>query len=238
LKFKSIADKQAFLMEMNRLDLLSKVDEEYTPDKELLELFFDTNRSLFQGLKDHRKSKAAEGAWRQHRYKFMQGIKTFHRSTEGKRFHRELGNFLATHNFEKGFLFSKRESFHEKYSYLKPITSALTHFIIELEYYHPLSESVELHLMLEDVSLLVDRVKENFFSNKELDEQDYSFLIRLTETVAQVKAFAEKSGKSVEEVEKLWNEIKADLKEQGKKESDENFFALLVGILKKRLEVD
>jgi hypothetical protein len=236
MKFKTVEDKYSFLVEIKRLELFEKVNDDYTPDDKLLELFFNKEQSLFKQLKDKKKSRSMESAWRHHRYKFMKGIGTFHKSTKGKRFHRELGRFIATHSFDKGFLFSKSESFHKVYSYLKPVTSILTYFIIDLEYYHPLPESVDLHLTFTDTALLVDRMKEHFLLRKDIDEDDYDFLIRLTETNAQINAFAEKSGKSKETVEKMWNEIKKSLIDDGKKETDPRFFGLLVSILKKKLK--
>jgi len=53
-----------------------------------------------------------------------------------------------------------------------------------------------------------------------------------------VKSFAEKTGKSVAEVEKKWNEIKDQLKKSGKSEDDPGFFQNLVGVLKKRLKIE
>lgn len=53
-----------------------------------------------------------------------------------------------------------------------------------------------------------------------------------------VKSFASKSGKSVAEVEKMWDAVKSSLKKQGKKETDSNFYSLLVGIMKKNLKVE
>jgi hypothetical protein len=57
----------------------------------------------------------------------------------------------------------------------------------------------------------------------------------LDETAAVVASLASKSGKSVADVEKMWDAIKKSLKEQGHKESDDNFYAMLVGGIKKNL---
>jgi len=53
-----------------------------------------------------------------------------------------------------------------------------------------------------------------------------------------VKSFAEKSGKSVQEVEALWNKAKEIVIEQGISEDDKSFYKILVGILKKMLKVE
>lgn len=46
-----------------------------------------------------------------------------------------------------------------------------------------------------------------------------------------VKSFADKSGKSIQEVEKLWNKAKAVAADEGQKEN----YAFITGILKKML---
>lgn len=53
-----------------------------------------------------------------------------------------------------------------------------------------------------------------------------------------VKSFADKTGKSVPEVEKLWNKAKALARKDGRKESDDDFFPYVTGILKKMLKID
>ena len=53
-----------------------------------------------------------------------------------------------------------------------------------------------------------------------------------------VKSFAEKSGKSVAEVEKMWDSVKASLIKQGESEKDDSFYPKLTGILKKNLKIE
>lgn len=52
-----------------------------------------------------------------------------------------------------------------------------------------------------------------------------------------IKSFAKKSGKPKKEVDAMWQKIKASLISQGHKESDSNFYALVVGSLKKSLKI-
>ena len=52
-----------------------------------------------------------------------------------------------------------------------------------------------------------------------------------------IKSFAKESGKSVGEVEKLWNQAKESAKKEGKKESDDSFYAYVTGTLKKMLKI-
>ena len=66
--------------------------------------FIKKRRGLVSRLKDMQKSGKTKAQWRTGRWKIMRGIKRFHRSTEGKRFHRQLGRFLATRDTDKGIL--------------------------------------------------------------------------------------------------------------------------------------
>lgn len=52
-----------------------------------------------------------------------------------------------------------------------------------------------------------------------------------------IKSFSEKSGKSVSTIEGYWDSIKQGLIDDGKKESDDDFYGLLVSILKKKLKI-
>ena len=54
---------------------------------------------------------------------------------------------------------------------------------------------------------------------------------------AVVKSFAKKTGKSTQEVEKIWNAIRDSLISSGHKETDDNFYPKLVGGLKKALKL-
>lgn len=54
-----------------------------------------------------------------------------------------------------------------------------------------------------------------------------------------IKSFAKKSGKSVQEVEKIWNEIKEKLIKQNYDDKNkELFYKILVTILKKKLKIE
>ena len=55
---------------------------------------------------------------------------------------------------------------------------------------------------------------------------------------ALVKSFADKTGKSVSDVEKAWEEVVAGLKDSGKSEEDKNFYAIVVSVLKKKLHIN
>lgn len=52
-----------------------------------------------------------------------------------------------------------------------------------------------------------------------------------------VSSFAEKSGKSKAEVEKLWDKIKTSVKDGGTSESDPSFYAKVTAGLKRALSI-
>lgn len=57
------------------------------------------------------------------------------------------------------------------------------------------------------------------------------------ESSAQIQSLAKKAGKSVAEVEKKWDEIKAGLLKSGVKETDDKFYPVLVSTLKKAYDI-
>lgn len=59
----------------------------------------------------------------------------------------------------------------------------------------------------------------------------------IAEAAGQIASFAKQSGRSEEEVEKLWLEIKDKLIKDGMKETEEKFFPILVTILKRKLGI-
>ena len=238
MKFKSLADKYIFLADIERQDLFNEVDEKYTPSDELVELFFKKEKGLFQKLKDRRRAKRMESEWRHNRYIYQKGSNKFQGSSYGKRFHTELGKFLTTHDMDKGSLVSPKDGYVESLvEYMSKMNSLVTHYEIELEFYKPIEERLDLHCTLEDVILLRNRMENFFLSGESLDEQDYEFLISLVSTNELINAFVTKSGKSKEHVENTWNSIKSSLIKNGHKESDGNFYQMLVGNVKKSLKI-
>ena len=242
MKFKSIGDIKLFLLELGKVDLLGEVKEDFQPPEELVELFLKRRRQLIQRLKDFRRSQIQKANWRKYRYKYLKGIRKFHRSTKGKRFHRALGKFLATR------IFRSEESLNtfEVAEALKALTSAKTHAYIELEYYCPIIEELDYLFFVEELVGVASRVERYLINeallrkdeNVELVEEDLEFLLRLVETSALVKAFADRTGRSVEEVEELWDKAKEIVKkEYNKSEDDPDFCRLVVGVLKKMLGI-
>jgi hypothetical protein len=120
-----------------------------------MEEFLKKRRELEIELTDWERSQAQKHNWRQHRWEYMKGIRKFHNSTQGKRFHRQLGRFLATRDFSD-VSYLKRASTTEKViecvDLFVPLLSALTHALIEKRYYESnLSEEVDYNVFLEEL---------------------------------------------------------------------------------------
>lgn len=96
-------------------------------------------------LVDFRRSQSAKAAWRANRPKYLAGIKTWHKSTKGKRFHRALGRFLATRVMSHG---AATEAWHiasdNLYEFVEAVSSMVTHMMIECRYYHDANDQVYL----------------------------------------------------------------------------------------------
>lgn len=243
MKFQSDRDAQLFLIEIGQVDKAYGATKDLKPTQEMIGLL-KKQRGKLNGLKSFRRSQASKGTWRKYSAEIMRGIKSFHRSTEGKRFHRNLSRFLLRKEFN-GFLTgrplaSRNESidFWEKADAIKAISSAKTHLFIELEYYHGMYEQMGLEdLVLNHVSTL-NSIEEKILHDQDLLESDFHLLGLITEAKATIKNLATKSGKEEKEVEAMWDKIKKSLIDQGRSEDDENFYALLVGSLKKALKID
>jgi hypothetical protein len=172
LKFRNKLDRNIFCADVGRLDLM---DESLEIPEELYEDFVKRRKKLVFGLKDFRRSQNAKAMWRKHRYKILKGIKHWHKSTAGKRFHRNLGRFLATRIFRK-----KNESF-DKYETLKAVCSLRTHMYVDGEYFRSLDEQIDYENLIEyaqpllidtEIKLLEDR-------SGEITEDEVELLFRL-----------------------------------------------------------
>ena len=247
MKFHSDKDAKLFLIEINMLDDVGSATRDLRPTDEMIGFLRQHRTGLTSGLKSFRRSQASKAMWRKHSAEIMRGIKAFHKSTEGKRFHRNLARFIVRKDFS-GYLTgrklatSRNESldtdFWEKAETIKAISSAKTHLFIEMEYYHGIYEQIGLEDLLLNHTHELNEIERKVLNDQELSEDDISLLGLFCETASVVKALADKSGKSVSDVEDMWKKIKKSLIDQGRSEDDKNFFALLVGALKKALKID
>jgi hypothetical protein len=207
MKFLSNEDAKLFLIEIGRLDILDSVTTEFEPTTEMLEVYSGRRESLVRKLKDHRKGQNTKAQWRGNRHKMMRGIKAYHKSTEGKRFHRKLGNHLANRLF-------KREDFSgvvEKSDYLKSLSSAKTHFFIELQYYHTLSEQIEIEELALDYSApIFNSIELKIINDEDLTDDEETFLYDITEEASIIRAVADISSSTIEAVSGVWNASKVE----------------------------
>lgn len=247
MKFSNKLDLELFLSEVDRLDLLGQVDESFDPSQELLELFIKRRKPLVGAIKDFRRSQSTKEQWRQKRWRFMKGIKRFHNSVKGKRFHRNMGRFLSTRYFHpqmKSIIGDDQESsmqgsrmkeglnIYDLAEILKAINSAKTHIFIELERYFPLQEEIEYWEMMDEIFPGIDRVEKRLWLGEELEKEDLEILFRLTEKKELVKAFAESCNFDCEKIENFWDEFE----EKNKDKLDEDVYIDLIGFIWENIE--
>lgn len=178
LKFKSPIDEEVFRKEWQSSGL--DLDE-----------FLIQRRGLEIKFKGWEKSQRQKQNWRKYRWKYLKGIRRFHRSTEGKRFHRNLGRYLATrvpYSWLSRYQTEKeREREQSSINFIKVfeslelligMLSACVHALVEKRYYEPsLEEAVEYDLFLEE---LLVKVKELFeWLMDEREDVDWEFIVAL-----------------------------------------------------------
>jgi len=167
-----------FLAEVNRLDLK---DSDNIPEELVIE-FIKRRRPLVKRLKDKKKSKIQKQNWRKYRWKYLNAIRKWHRSIQGKRFHRNLGKFLALRfqredNQIPDMVYLSNPA--ERFELLKLLSSLKTHLYIEGVYYKPILEQVEYELLIEEVLPLIEDIEKKILIENILSKEDYNFLIDL-----------------------------------------------------------
>lgn len=221
MKFLSTEDIGLFLAEIGRSDLVGTVREDFEPTEEMVGTFIKSRKKLVGHLRDFRKSQSAKSGWRGNRAKYMSGIRAYHRSTEGKRFHRDLGRWLTTHypryqGLGGGILSQAGvspglhgegftgEPYSDVATALKAVTSAKTNVYIMLEYYRPLYEEVEVREFAYRMLSILDRVEVRLRRGEVLDEHDVNFLLQIVEDRSLINGIVDKLGKPLDEVSSLW----------------------------------
>lgn len=185
MKLRTLEDKYSFLSEMNRLDLINTD----TIDIELYELFIKQRKPLVKQLKDFNKSTTQKENWIKWRWRYLKGIRKFHRSIAGKKLHRAMSRFLATRIFSpnqkekmEGLVFDGTP---------KAVSSLKTHLYIESEYYMPLTEHVEF-VELVDYSLpVLQSIEYKVYTKEdELTNDEHELLLRYTDEKELIKEIA------------------------------------------------
>lgn len=86
--FDSANDRRLFLLEVGK-----GVDDTDTEDDH--HLFIKKRKRTVSLIKDFLKRRRAQRGWARHRASLMTGIKNYHQSSKGQKFHRQLGRFLS-----------------------------------------------------------------------------------------------------------------------------------------------
>lgn len=91
-----------------KLRALKKIAEDVTKEEQEYQKLFEDEqpgesssfvkhrKMIVPMLKDFRKSQQTKHNWRTNKNSMLKGIKKWHSDPEGKKFHRQLGRFLAT----------------------------------------------------------------------------------------------------------------------------------------------
>jgi len=175
IKFKNKLDEDIFRSEFLKSGMSL---DEFLVKREELEL----------GLVDFERSQRQKQNWRKHRWKYLKGIRSFHSSTEGKRFHRNLGRYLSTRDSDSLLKLYQAEKEKERgnnyrldvrkvsenLEFLITALSAGVHGLIEKRYYNvSIDEAVEYDLFLEELLRKVVEVIEWVFGEREGVDFDF-----------------------------------------------------------------
>lgn len=228
MKFYDQNDMSLFLVEVCRPDLLSQVSDGYTPTDDLVEILLHKRRGIIGSLKDFRKSQNTKGHWRKNRYSIMRGIKRFHKSTKGKRFHRELGNFLTRKLFDRSIMDkdsrmfpnrAKRDASEhlvgesllfltEAVDMLKSLSSLKTHLYIESQYYMPLYEHSEFSMFSEELLIGAQNLERACLYQDEFAcEEDLDIIFRAIIPEYLIGAVSDLTGREYVKLREMFEEM-------------------------------
>lgn len=142
VNFNSETDRQLFLLEVGK-----RIDEQDNPEDH--KRFIKKRSFVVPLLKDFRKSQAAKRAWTTNRLDYIFGLKHWAHSTEGRRFHRNLGKFITTRIDVGRVNLSVKEDAPLSVAQLIELRMEL---LKELQTYKTLEENVNLELLIEEIS--------------------------------------------------------------------------------------
>lgn len=232
MKFHSTLDAQAFMVEIGKLQEAMEVNASYTPTNEELQSFIGGRTGLVRKIKNHRQSSKQRANWRENRFKIMRGIKSFHKSTDGKRFHRKLGRFLAT-RLTKDKKRTTDESIYDKHEALNGISSLKQHLIVELGYFHSLYEQVEVEELVMDNSLpVLTEIENKIITGEDLNDDEITFIMDMLDRNTLLDELSKITGESFDNLKQWCEDITIDLEKSGiTNESPEYYVELLKGLL-------
>lgn len=152
---------------------------------------------LIKKSKDRKKQRNMKNQWRRNKNSLLKGLKKWHNSTQGKRFHRALGRFnsLRTEKLSEAGAyqyyyyqdeFDERNpliplSIDEVNDALLGLSSIETHLFLELQYYEPDSEAQQefldiIEYFIEDSRYLKEKLLDVFYTGT-IQKEDYQMLI-------------------------------------------------------------
>lgn len=247
MKFKEDIQKNLLLLEIGEF---SSISESPTITEEQEKIFIQKRTPELNHLIDFKKSQKAKSAWRRHRYDYMTGIKKFHNSTKGKKFHRQLGTFLSTHNFtdsilDQGLISDLNKADENLDSFcqnkidwgyvnvadtaatLKALSSLKTHILIEAEFFKPIFEEYSFRCLLDDSTDVLRSLETVLLSGneKKIPIEDIEFLFRITDN-AHLPFVAEKMNLDISHVNEKYNAAMQSLEAKGYNQDMDGFFIL------------
>jgi len=203
MKLQNQEDRLAFLIDAGRLDLLESDDE---ISDEIFELFIKRRRPLVRSLVNFRQAQVQKQQWRANRWKFLRGIRKWHKSVKAKRFHRAMGRYMATRIFRPKMstlatYMKDRNKGRNRFESLDPlqdealkaISSMRTHLYIDLGYYQSLEEEANLFQLLEYAIPLLNTIEIKLFADSEsaLEPDEEELLLRLVDENELCKSFSD-----------------------------------------------
>jgi hypothetical protein len=229
MKFKDKLDAQSFLLEVGNTTKASSVTEAYEPTEEEMKSFISQRGSLSKHIKNRRKSAKQKASWRKNRHKIMRGIKSFHKSTDGKRFHRKLGRFLATRITRDKRPSHKSESFSDIFESLNALTSLKQHLIVELGYYHRVYERIEVEeMILENALQMLSEIENKVVNGYNLTEDELAMLFDMVNQDTLLDELSKLTGEAFENLKKWCEDITNDLENSGISQDSEKFIEELI----------
>jgi len=183
MRFESKDDVVMFLVECDQHDLIESATKDFTPSEEMIELFLKRRKKTVKHLKDFRRQQISRQQWRHNRYSMMKGIKSFHKSTKGKKFHRALARFISTRIPLTGQSILSLRHVGESYlrelgEVFKALASYKTHAWIQLENYMSVSDTADYEIFLEEVIQAVASIESELMKpNPALDASKVDFLL-------------------------------------------------------------
>jgi len=219
-------------MDIDRVDLLKEAqDPNWFPTDELVHSFIKRRSTLRKPYKDFRAKQSGKLGWMHSRWTHMKGINSFHKSTAGKKFHRSLGNFMAT-RIMKG-----AESYVDP-EHIIAACSLRTHLYLELLNFHPLDQEVELLEMLESVIPTISNLEHLLFTaftnsvmvpDIQVSEDTDDMLFSLIDSVALSEALSLQIGEEAHRLRDKW-EKSCEIASKDKDTSPIDIFRKMVGV--------